>query len=369
MGEKEEERRARERERERRSGRSDLKEGRRKKKKKKKKMVIPSQKALEDALARCEHAGPTKNAKPAPPQEVRKLLKIIRDGKVRLPDVVSKHGARLLSSKGWRTLKPDELWLVHEQVCLACLDTGDVDEAKRIIQKLDKRFPNSLRVAVLKGALFECCEDFDQADEIYKAGLEEKMLHCKGSGQHRKGHWNAKRISRCLHDGSRSVGGVSKLVPFDEFAQAGVLLLRGAHPDSTSEPKLPPQVRRSALQHRKQREPALASRGDRLLQRCFGPHQRVQCPRHVRHTVVRGGNQVAGKRPAVQTVRERGRARGEGHHETDLLVREQAAGASSARERNDPFLLLLKQKWVKEASATGGTCSVMRCDGSLYFCK
>ena len=81
---------------------------------------------------------PAKNKK----KKKKKLKKQIRDGKVRLPDVVSKHGARLLSSKGWRTLNPDELWLVHEQVCLACLDTGDVDEAKRIIQKLDKRFPN-----------------------------------------------------------------------------------------------------------------------------------------------------------------------------------------------------------------------------------
>ena len=83
---------------------------------------------------------PAKNEKKK--NEKKKLKKQIRDGKVRLPDVVSKHGARLLSSKGWRTLNPDELWLVHEQVCLACLDTGDVDEAKRIIQKLDKRFPN-----------------------------------------------------------------------------------------------------------------------------------------------------------------------------------------------------------------------------------
>ena len=30
---------------------------------------------------------------------------------------------------------------------------------------------------MLKGALFECCEDFDQADEIYKAVLEENEAH------------------------------------------------------------------------------------------------------------------------------------------------------------------------------------------------
>mmetsp|Transcript_5108 Transcript_5108/g.12806 ORF Transcript_5108/g.12806 Transcript_5108/m.12806 type:complete len:311 (-) Transcript_5108:52-984(-) len=134
---------------------------------------VPTQKALQDALDRCEHAG-TKRA--APPTDIRNLLKIIRDGKVRMPEVVSRHGTRLLSNHA-RSLRPDELWLVHEQVCEALLDTGDVSRAKDVVLKLDKRFPKSLRVAVLKGQLFECCEDYESAEEIYAHILEEDEAH------------------------------------------------------------------------------------------------------------------------------------------------------------------------------------------------
>ena len=88
-----------------------------------------------------------------------------------MPEVVSRHGTRLLSNHA-RSLRPDELWLVHEQVCEALLDTGDVSRAKDVVLKLDKRFPKSLRVAVLKGQLFECCEDYESAEEIYAHILE-----------------------------------------------------------------------------------------------------------------------------------------------------------------------------------------------------
>jgi tetratricopeptide (TPR) repeat protein len=135
-------------------------------------MTVPTQRALDDAIDRCENSGKCG----APAKEVRELLRLVRDGKVRLSEVVSKHGLALLN-KHKSAMKQDELWLVHEQVATACLDTGDIDSAKELILKLDKRFPKSLRVAVLKGQLFECVEDYEKAEEIYSQILEENEAH------------------------------------------------------------------------------------------------------------------------------------------------------------------------------------------------
>ena len=133
---------------------------------------MSSQRALESCLDRCENAG--RDAAPA--ADVRQLLKLCRDAKVRLPEVVARHGLRLLERSS-KSLKDEELWLIHEQVCLALLDTGDIDEAKKVVLKLSRRFPKSLRVGVLEGTLCECCEDFDKAEEIYRAILEENEVH------------------------------------------------------------------------------------------------------------------------------------------------------------------------------------------------
>ena len=91
-------------------------------------MTVATQRALDNAIDRCENAG----GRGAPANEVRELLRIVRDGKVRLSELVSKHGLTLLNKhKG--AMKQDELWLVHEQVAAACLDTGDIQSAKDLV--------------------------------------------------------------------------------------------------------------------------------------------------------------------------------------------------------------------------------------------
>jgi len=106
------------------------------------------------------------------------LLRLCRDGRVRMSEQVAKHGKSLIqNSKRNRQLSEEENWLVHEQVCYALLDTGDIDEAKEIVEKLSLRFPKSLRVFLLQGALCECCEDYGKAQEVYERILQENEAH------------------------------------------------------------------------------------------------------------------------------------------------------------------------------------------------
>lgn len=136
---------------------------------------LPSQRALAATLDRCENAG---HGGHAPIDEVKELLKLCRDGKVRLPEQIARHGVRLVKSKeAKRKINDTELWLINEQVCYALLDTGEIDEATTIVKALAKRFPKSSRVLVLQGALCECCGDYDKAEEVYKKVLEENEAH------------------------------------------------------------------------------------------------------------------------------------------------------------------------------------------------
>ena len=100
---------------------------------------LPSQKALAATLDRCENAG---HGGHAPIDEVKDFLRLCRDGKVRLPEQIARHGLRLVKSKeAKRKLNDTELWLINEQVCYALLDTGEIDEATMIVKALAKRFP------------------------------------------------------------------------------------------------------------------------------------------------------------------------------------------------------------------------------------
>ena len=100
---------------------------------------LPSQRALAATLDRCENAG---HGGHAPIDEVKALLRLCRDGKVRLPEQIARHGLRLVKSKeAKRKLNDTELWLINEQVCYALLDTGEIDEATMIVKALAKRFP------------------------------------------------------------------------------------------------------------------------------------------------------------------------------------------------------------------------------------
>lgn len=42
-----------------------------------------------------------------------------------------------------------DAWEIFEQVCIACLDVDDIQVADVFLSKLEKRFPNSIRVGEL----------------------------------------------------------------------------------------------------------------------------------------------------------------------------------------------------------------------------
>ena len=112
---------------------------------------LPSQRALAATLDRCENAG---HGGHAPIDEVKELLRLCRDGKVRLPEQIARHGVRLVKSKeAKRKINDSELWLINEQVCYALLDTGEIDEATTIVKALAKRFPKVSECA--KGPSFD----------------------------------------------------------------------------------------------------------------------------------------------------------------------------------------------------------------------
>ncbi|XP_038051353.1 ER membrane protein complex subunit 2-like [Patiria miniata] len=67
----------------------------------------------------------------------------------------------------------DEVWAVHEQVCIAALDVGDIAEASSAIDALKAQFPQSKRVKRLQGMKLEAQGRFDDAKLVYEELLKE----------------------------------------------------------------------------------------------------------------------------------------------------------------------------------------------------
>ncbi|KAJ3011650.1 ER membrane complex subunit 2 [Thoreauomyces humboldtii] len=87
------------------------------------------------------------------------------------PSQVALLGTELLSST---TLPDIELYAVIEQTYLATLDTGDLAAAKSLLDRLTSRFPeSSVRVQRLKGMYAEAQGDYEEAERIYVAALEQ----------------------------------------------------------------------------------------------------------------------------------------------------------------------------------------------------
>eukprot|EP00752_Nemacystus_decipiens_P009223 g8238.t1 len=96
---------------------------------------------------------------------LRNLLRFLRKEKIRRPDLCLVHGGRLLafgSSLG------DELWVIHEQMVTAALDTGDVATANEHLDVLRNKFPGSQRVQRLEGMQCEAEGRFSAASKIYE---------------------------------------------------------------------------------------------------------------------------------------------------------------------------------------------------------
>ncbi|CAM9970486.1 unnamed protein product, partial [Ectocarpus sp. 13 AM-2016] len=88
---------------------------------------------------------------------------------IRRPDLCLQYGKQLLTYG--RSLG-DELWVIHEQMVTAALDSGDVPTAHEHLQVLTRKFPGSQRVRRLEGMRCEAEGSFAAAAAIYEEMVE-----------------------------------------------------------------------------------------------------------------------------------------------------------------------------------------------------
>lgn len=100
------------------------------------------------------------------------LLQFMRLHKVHQPELAVLHGGELLS-KHQRALGND-VWTVMEQVFLAACVAGHEQWRDYCLKKLEKQWPNSLRVERLKGINQESLGDYAAAKTIYAKILTDK---------------------------------------------------------------------------------------------------------------------------------------------------------------------------------------------------
>lgn len=93
------------------------------------------------------------------------VLNHIRFHHIRKPRSVINYGIYLLSEHQSK-LGPAR-WDVYEQTCVAALDFGETSIADQYVKLLEVRWPDSARVARLKGMVYEAKGEYDEADKIY----------------------------------------------------------------------------------------------------------------------------------------------------------------------------------------------------------
>lgn len=106
-------------------------------------------------------------------------LKVLRDSGVRQSREVVQLAEVVLGTPGRANKLGDDLWTVYEQVAVAAVDLGNVQLAKSVIQRLESKFPESPRVAVLHGMLMEAQGDILGAKEFYEQELSKTFTSSK----------------------------------------------------------------------------------------------------------------------------------------------------------------------------------------------
>ena len=96
-----------------------------------------------------------------------------RKNKMRRPDLMIKKGLSALTSRRHDGV---DKWALLEALFLAAIDVGDDSLAKRCLGDLQKEFPESVRVGVLKGRMMELEGKFSDAIRLYDSLLK-KQIH------------------------------------------------------------------------------------------------------------------------------------------------------------------------------------------------
>lgn len=105
---------------------------------------------------------------------VVKFLKVVRDNQLRVySGLVVKYGSEVLKTP---SVLGADVWNVYEQVLVAALDIGNFETAQLCLDKLDIKFPGSVRVQRLSGMLHEARGEHDKAVAVYDQVLKAQPL-------------------------------------------------------------------------------------------------------------------------------------------------------------------------------------------------
>mmetsp|Transcript_5315 Transcript_5315/g.19441 ORF Transcript_5315/g.19441 Transcript_5315/m.19441 type:complete len:299 (+) Transcript_5315:116-1012(+) len=103
---------------------------------------------------------------------ILKFLSLVKEQKLRKSEAVAKYGMLLLRSPANRANLGSTVWNYYEQVCMAALDVFSMHDAEHCLTTLQKKFPNSSRVARLQGMFYEAKGEWKKAETTYKELLE-----------------------------------------------------------------------------------------------------------------------------------------------------------------------------------------------------
>eukprot|EP00608_Synchroma_pusillum_P004771 CAMPEP_0198430896 /NCGR_PEP_ID=MMETSP1452-20131203/16265_1 /TAXON_ID=1181717 /ORGANISM="Synchroma pusillum, Strain CCMP3072" /LENGTH=289 /DNA_ID=CAMNT_0044151347 /DNA_START=1 /DNA_END=870 /DNA_ORIENTATION=+ len=97
------------------------------------------------------------------------LLRALRKARAREPAVTRDCGVAVLAASGLG----DERYVVLEQVVVACLELGDLEQAQSCLGRLQAQFPSSSRVKRLTGMHLEALGRGEEALKLYDEVLQE----------------------------------------------------------------------------------------------------------------------------------------------------------------------------------------------------
>lgn len=104
--------------------------------------------------------------------EFRNWMNEYRKNKIRRPDLMIKKGLAALKARGHSGV---DKWTLLEALFLAAIDVGDASLARQCLGDLEKEFPDSVRVGVLRGRMLELEGKFTEALKWYDSLLKQQM--------------------------------------------------------------------------------------------------------------------------------------------------------------------------------------------------
>ncbi|RIA97295.1 TPR-like protein [Glomus cerebriforme] len=158
----------------------------------------------------------------------------LRKSGERKSDLVVTLGENLIH-QGYAGKLGDEVWAVYEQIFIAALDLGNDQLAIKCLENLDKRFPESPRVKILKGMKLEAEDKLDAALALYEdilkdddaniAAIKRRIAVFKAKGQDQQAIEALTRYLDAFYSDSESWLELSALyLNFHLYQQAGFCL-------------------------------------------------------------------------------------------------------------------------------------------------